>query len=67
MTHLTCASLRRNGMAANRNSAPLPEKICPVCQRPFAWRRKWLKTWADVKYCSAACRSGANKLNFKPR
>ncbi|MEC9060551.1 MAG: DUF2256 domain-containing protein, partial [Pseudomonadota bacterium] len=19
----------------------LPTKICPVCQRPFTWRKKW--------------------------
>ncbi|MGA1135291.1 MAG: DUF2256 domain-containing protein, partial [bacterium] len=19
----------------------LPQKVCPVCQRPFTWRRKW--------------------------
>nr|WP_295742740.1 DUF2256 domain-containing protein [uncultured Acidocella sp.] len=35
-----------------------PEKICPACGRPFAWRRKWAKTWDEVKYCSAACREG---------
>ncbi|MCD6619780.1 DUF2256 domain-containing protein [Aeromonas veronii] len=30
----------------------LPEKICPVCQRPFSWRRKW----EEVRYCSERCR-----------
>ncbi|MDP2226937.1 MAG: DUF2256 domain-containing protein [Moraxellaceae bacterium] len=34
----------------------LPEKICPVCQRPFAWRRKWARDWAQVVYCSERCR-----------
>jgi hypothetical protein len=34
----------------------LPEKICVVCGRPFAWRKKWAKDWEQVKYCSAACR-----------
>ncbi|HBH51323.1 MAG TPA: DUF2256 domain-containing protein [Planctomycetaceae bacterium] len=39
---------------------PLPEKICPVCQRPFTWRKKWERCWEEVKYCSEACRrSGA--------
>ncbi|WBE25492.1 DUF2256 domain-containing protein [Denitrificimonas caeni] len=28
----------------------LPEKLCPVCQRPFAWRKKWEKDWPQVKY-----------------
>ncbi|OZB03837.1 MAG: hypothetical protein B7X58_15210 [Marinobacter sp. 34-60-7] len=34
----------------------LPEKICPVCQRPFAWRKKWAKDWDNVRYCSERCR-----------
>ncbi|MEO0835721.1 MAG: DUF2256 domain-containing protein, partial [Cyanobacteria bacterium J06642_3] len=25
---------------------------CPVCDRPFTWRKKWEKCWDDVKYCS---------------
>lgn len=36
--------------------ADLPSKICPVCQRPFSWRRKWAKDWLQVKYCSERCR-----------
>jgi hypothetical protein len=35
-----------------------PSKTCPVCQRPFAWRRKWERDWDAVKYCSDACRKG---------
>ena len=38
--------------------AHLPSKICPVCQRPFSWRRKWAKDWAQVRYCSERCRRG---------
>ncbi|WP_091150033.1 DUF2256 domain-containing protein [Mucilaginibacter pineti] len=34
----------------------LPHKICPVCQKPFSWRKKWEKCWVDVKYCSERCR-----------
>ncbi|MDA8563921.1 DUF2256 domain-containing protein [Mariniblastus sp.] len=34
----------------------LPEKICPVCGRPFAWRKKWAKVWEEVKFCSERCR-----------
>jgi hypothetical protein len=33
-----------------------PEKVCPVCARPFAWRRKWARCWDQVVYCSDACR-----------
>lgn len=35
----------------------LPTKICPVCGRPFTWRKKWEKHWDEVKYCSDACRA----------
>ncbi|HSP85844.1 MAG TPA: DUF2256 domain-containing protein [Psychrobacter sp.] len=34
----------------------LPQKICPVCQRPFTWRKKWERDWAQVTYCSEQCR-----------
>ncbi|HDZ8855035.1 TPA: DUF2256 domain-containing protein [Aeromonas dhakensis] len=34
----------------------LPEKTCPVCQRPFSWRRKWARSWEEVRYCSERCR-----------
>lgn len=34
----------------------LPSKLCPVCQRPFTWRRKWAKDWENVRYCSERCR-----------
>ncbi len=44
-------------MPRMRRKADLPEKTCPACQRPFAWRRKWAKCWDEVKYCSDRCRS----------
>ncbi|HAL71474.1 MAG TPA: DUF2256 domain-containing protein [Verrucomicrobiales bacterium] len=34
----------------------LPVKLCSVCQRPFAWRKKWEKVWNEVRYCGEACR-----------
>ncbi|MBK8321426.1 MAG: DUF2256 domain-containing protein [Betaproteobacteria bacterium] len=40
------------------NKSGLPSKACAACGRPMAWRRRWAKNWADVKYCSAACRRG---------
>jgi hypothetical protein len=45
-------------MAQNKKpkKADLPTKDCPVCRRPFAWRKKWEKNWDDVKYCSEKCR-----------
>lgn len=39
----------------------LPTKTCPVCNRPFTWRKKWEKNWDDIKYCSDACRKRKNQ------
>lgn len=39
----------------------LPEKICPVCERPFTWRKKWQKNWEEIVYCSQKCRRNKNK------
>ncbi|WMC11863.1 DUF2256 domain-containing protein [Oceanimonas pelagia] len=35
---------------------PLPHKTCPVCGRPFSWRKKWARDWEHVRYCSERCR-----------
>ncbi|MCG7492502.1 DUF2256 domain-containing protein [Thalassobius sp. Cn5-15] len=43
----------------------LPEKLCPVCQRPFTWRKKWARVWDDVRYCSARCRSARNSTTVR--
>ena len=34
----------------------LPSKVCPVCKRPFKWRKKWKLVWKEVIYCSKKCR-----------
>jgi hypothetical protein len=39
----------------------LPQKNCPICERPFTWRKKWEKNWENVKYCSKACSSKRNE------
>lgn len=39
------------------NKSNLDSKICPVCARPFSWRKKWERCWAEVKYCSDRCRA----------
>lgn len=31
-------------------------KRCVSCGRSFEWRRKWAKTWDQVRYCSNQCR-----------
>ena len=33
----------------------IPEKICPICNLKFNWRKKWSKNWSQVKYCSKKC------------
>lgn len=38
--------------------ADLPHKDCAACGRPFSWRKKWEKVWAEVRYCSEACKTG---------
>jgi hypothetical protein len=46
-------------MPKMRKKSDLPTKTCPVCQRPFAWRKKWARDWDNVVYCSDACRNGS--------
>jgi len=40
------------------NKVSLPSKPCVACGRDMTWRKHWAKNWAEVKFCSAACRSG---------
>jgi hypothetical protein len=39
------------------NKSALPTKLCEACGRPMTWRKRWARTWAEVKYCSDACRA----------
>jgi hypothetical protein len=48
------------------HKSDLPEKICPVCQRPFAWRKKWERDWERVVYCSDRCRRAASATRRQP-
>jgi len=50
-------NVNRGGRTAK---ADLPEKTCASCGRPFAWRKKWARDWAQVKYCSKRCAGAAN-------
>ncbi|XGA72767.1 DUF2256 domain-containing protein [Chitinibacter sp. SCUT-21] len=50
---------RKPSRAAVSAKAQLPSKICPVCQRPFSWRKKWQRDWEQVKYCSQRCAASA--------
>lgn len=40
-----------------RKKSDLPSKVCPECERPFQWRKKWEKNWNEVRYCSKRCQS----------
>ncbi len=44
----------------------LPTKVCPVCQRPFAWRKKWERVWDEVRYCSERCKRERPKATTSP-
>ncbi len=45
----------------NVKKQDLPTKTCEVCNRPFAWRKKWEKVWGEVKFCSDKCRTNKGK------
>ena len=36
--------------------APIADKFCASCGRRFTWRKKWERTWDEVKFCSDRCR-----------
>jgi len=38
------------------NRSSLPSKPCVACGRPMTWRKRWARTWDEVKFCSDACR-----------
>lgn len=44
-----------------RKKVDLPSKACAACGLPFAWRKKWEKVWAEVRFCSDRCRTEAKK------
>ena len=37
----------------------LPQKVCETCKKPYAWRKKWARTWDTIRYCSKRCKSEA--------
>ncbi len=42
----------------HRPPAERPTKHCARCGLPFTWRRKWIRDWDAVRYCSERCRRG---------
>jgi hypothetical protein len=51
-------------MAKMRKKSDLPSKVCASCGLPFIWRKKWEKTWEEVRFCSQRCRSQKNSNAF---
>ncbi|MFM8442925.1 MAG: DUF2256 domain-containing protein [Methylococcus sp.] len=47
---------RHERAVTHHRKADLPFKVCAVCGRPFAWRKKWATVWEQVRYCSERCR-----------
>lgn len=42
---------------------PRPARICDRCGRSFTWRRKWERSWDDVRHCSERCRRRGVRAN----
>jgi hypothetical protein len=61
MQYLVIRELKKNHVKNSNNKnirkENLPTKICLHCSRPFSWRKKWERSWDEVKYCSDACKS----------
>ncbi len=49
-------------MTFKGNKRYLPSKPCVYCGRLMTWRKAWEKNWAEVKYCSDACRRVARRV-----
>lgn len=49
------------GLGCDMPNQHLPTKICEICKRPFAWRRKWARDWERVRYCSKRCQREAKR------
>ncbi|TXB66585.1 DUF2256 domain-containing protein [Phaeodactylibacter luteus] len=50
-------------MPKHRKKGDLPEKDCLHCGRPFTWRKKWERSWEEVRYCSERCKREAKKTD----
>lgn len=43
----------------------LKSKICAHCGRSIEARKKWLKNWEQLKYCSDKCRSSKTQNSYE--
>lgn len=53
-------------MAKMVRKGDLPVKTCAACGRPFTWRKKWAKSWDEVRYCSDRCRADRKAPSAAP-
>ncbi|WP_434353696.1 DUF2256 domain-containing protein [Psychrobacter sp. HD31] len=56
--------MKKSGSNKTIKKSNLPSKVCPVCKRPFTWRKKWQNNWDEVVYCSKRC--SGNKQAIHP-
>ncbi|WP_439106685.1 DUF2256 domain-containing protein [Congregibacter sp.] len=59
MKKRSTTKLASSGRAQGKH--PRPEKVCPVCDRPFQWRARWKNNWEEIVYCSRRCSSQRRK------
>ncbi len=48
--------MKRTAASFKGNKQSLPSKACTACGRAMSWRKRWARSWDDVKFCSEACR-----------
>ncbi len=41
---------------ARQRLGTVPTKDCASCGRLIEWRKKWERSWGEVRYCSDTCR-----------
>ncbi len=47
--------------SAKPKKGDLPTKVCPICNWPFAWRKRWARDWERVTYCGERCQREARR------
>jgi len=40
----------------------LETKLCEQCNRSFAWRKKWERSWDEIKFCSKNAKLTQKKI-----
>lgn len=40
-------------------------KTCQSCGRQIEYRKKWARTWDEVKFCSEECRRHKKKFDYR--